>query len=58
MCRDKDGAEIQGMFNQWLAQLETHSMGESTSDTIDISSFAWLSSEMFHSETDRNKCRD
>ena len=28
MCRDKDGAEIEGMANQSLAKLETHFMGE------------------------------
>ena len=27
--RDNDGAEIESLDNQWLAQLETHPMGES-----------------------------
>ena len=26
ICRDKDGAEIEGTANHWLAQLETHPM--------------------------------
>jgi hypothetical protein len=26
MCRDKEGAEIEGMANQWLAQLKTQPM--------------------------------
>jgi hypothetical protein len=29
MCRNKDRAEIEGMTNQCLSQLETHPMGES-----------------------------
>jgi hypothetical protein len=29
MCRNKDGAEIEEMANDWLAQFETHTSGES-----------------------------
>jgi hypothetical protein len=29
MCRDKDGEDIKGMDNQWLAQFETYPMEES-----------------------------
>jgi hypothetical protein len=34
MCRHKDGAEIEGTANQWLAQIETHPMREPTPNTI------------------------
>ena len=34
MCRDKDGAETEGMVNQCLAQLETHPMLENQSLTL------------------------
>lgn len=30
----KDRSEIEGLANQWLAQLETHGMREPTTDTI------------------------
>ena len=28
MHSNKEGEDIEGMYNQWLAQLETHLMGE------------------------------
>ena len=33
-CRNKDGTETDGMANQWLAQLEIHSMGRHQSLTL------------------------
>lgn len=37
MCRDKDGAEIEEMGNQWLVQIEAHPMGESQLNNINDS---------------------
>jgi hypothetical protein len=34
MCRNKDGAETEGMANQWLPQIETHPMGKNQSLTM------------------------
>ena len=34
MHRDKDGAEIEGMANQCLTQLETHPMGKNQPLTL------------------------
>ena len=34
MCKGKDGAEIEEIVYQWLAQLKTHAVREPTSDTI------------------------
>lgn len=34
MCRGKHGAEIEGMVNQWLAQLKTNAMRESPPLTL------------------------
>jgi hypothetical protein len=34
MCRGKDGAQMEGIANQWLAQQETHPMGKTKPDTI------------------------
>jgi hypothetical protein len=31
MCRNKDGAEIEGMANQWLTQIEIHPIGKKQS---------------------------
>ena len=34
MCKDKDGAETEGRANQWLPQLEAHSIWESQPLTL------------------------
>jgi hypothetical protein len=34
MCQDKDRTETEGMANEWLAQIEAHSMGKIQSLTL------------------------
>lgn len=47
MLRDQDGAEIEGMVKQWLAQLEIHRMGLKTvPDTIN-DTLLWLLPEAY-----------
>jgi DNA-binding GntR family transcriptional regulator len=48
MCRDKHGAEIEGMANQWLSQIETHPVGKILSPDNINDSLLYLQTGAYH----------